>query len=143
MRIPSTIGRSEVGINLTPMIDVVFQLIVFFTATSTIAKTEFSQDVNLPAAESGKEHDQAVQKRTIVVNVSRDGGVAIMGRSVESTSFQEILSTELAQYAPGQIEVQFRADRTASFGSVQPLLLVCARSGIWQVGFAVKRERPE
>jgi biopolymer transport protein ExbD len=140
MRLPN-IRQYGMSINMTPMIDVVFQLIVFFTATSTIAKSEFSQDVNLPAAETGKERDQTDQKRKIVVNVSREGVVSVAGRSIDSPSFRELLTAELAQYQPGQIEVQFRADRIAPFGSVQPLLLDCARSGIWQVGFAVKREQ--
>jgi biopolymer transport protein ExbD len=140
MRVPST-RQYGMPIHMTPMIDVVFQLIVFFTATSTIAKTEFSQDVKLPLAETGKEHDQTTQKREIVVNVSQEGVVSVAGRSVDSSSFREILVAELAQYSPAQIEVQFRADRTAPFGSVQPLLLECARSGVWQVGFAVKREQ--
>jgi biopolymer transport protein ExbD len=126
---------------MTPMIDVVFQLIVFFTATSTIAKTEFSQNVDLPVAESGKTRDASDQKRLIVANVSADGAVAIAGRPVDSATFEQVLAAELAEYSHAQIEVQFRADRAAQFQSVQPLLLVCARAGIWQVGFSVKREQ--
>ena len=138
MRLPKT-RQYGMPINMTPMIDVVFQLIVFFTATSTIAKTEFSQDVELPVAETGKDRDAATQTKKITANVTADGSVTIAGRTVDAARFQEILVSELAQYSADQIEVLFRADALAPYRSVQPLLLVCARSGVWQVGFAVKR----
>jgi biopolymer transport protein ExbD len=126
-------------VNMTPMIDVVFQLIVFFTATSTIAKTEFSQNLELPVAEKGKDREETTQKKKITANVTASGEVFLGGRRTNAKEFQEILVAELAQHAAEQLEVQFRADREAPYAAIEPMLLACARQGVWQVSFAVKR----
>lgn len=138
MRLPNTHLYRGMPINMTPMIDVVFQLIVFFTATSTIAKTEFGQ-IELPAAEKGRDRDETSRMRRITANVMADGSIVVAGRTLDRVGFHEILSAELAERPADQIEVQFRADRSAPYGSVEPLLVECARSGIWQVSFTVKR----
>ena len=139
MRVPSHVSSHGMAINMTPMIDVVFQLIVFFTATSTIAKNELSQNLELPVAEKGKERDETSQKKKITANVSATGEMYLGGRRTNAQEFQEILQAELAQHPADQLEVQFRADREASYAAVEPLLLACARKGVWQVSFAVKR----
>ena len=139
MRAPRASQYSGMSINMTPMIDVVFQLLVFFTATSTIAKNEFSQTVKLPVAEQGRDRDESSQKKKVTANVVATGEVYVAGRSVGAAEFQDILRAELAQHPAEQLEVQFRSDRAAPYGAVQPLLLICARAGVWQVSFAVKR----
>ena len=139
MRVPSYVSSGGMAINMTPMIDVVFQLIVFFTATSTIAKSEFSQNLELPVAEKGKDREESTRKKKITANVVATGEVYVGGRMTSAAEFQEILQAELAQHPADQLEVQFRADRAAPYSAVEPLLLACARKGVWQVSFAVKR----
>jgi biopolymer transport protein ExbD len=138
MRVPNASRTAGTGVNMTPMIDVVFQLIVFFTATSTIAKSEFGQKVELPVAEKGRDREETTQKKRVTANVLSNGDVFAGGRQVSPESFRDILNAELKQHAAADIEVQFRADREVQYGIVEPLLLACARSGIWQVSFAVK-----
>ena len=139
MRIPQIARSGAPSINMTPMIDVVFQLIVFFTATSTIAKMEFTQNLELPTAEKGKDRDETSQRRKITANVLPGGEVIVAGRKITPQTFLDLLQAELDQHPPEQLEVQFRADREALYQTVEPLLLACARKGIWQVSFAVKR----
>ena len=139
MRPPRTNASGGMPINMTPMIDVVFQLIVFFTATSTIAKSEFGQAVELPLAVKGKDREESTQKKKLTANVVASGEVFVSGRITDAVEFERILRAELAEHSADQLEVQFRADREAPYGAVQPLLLACARTGVWQVSFAVKR----
>ena len=122
---------------MTPMIDVVFQLIVFFTATSTMVKTEVNETVALPVAEKGQNQQTTSQKKKVTANVLADGSVVLGGRRIGVAELQDILSAELEQRPAEHIEVQFRADRKAPYGAVEPLLLVCAKKGVWQVSFAV------
>ncbi len=137
---PPTYARSGAGaLNMTPMIDVVFQLIVFFTATSTIAKTEYSHNVDLPIAEKGADRDPASDKKKITANVLATGDVLVAGRRVNARRFEQVLAAELDQHAAEHLEVEFRADSKARYAAVEPLLLACARRGVWQVSFAVKR----
>jgi biopolymer transport protein ExbD len=139
MRLPTFQSSGGTAVSMTPMIDVVFQLIVFFTATSTIVKSEFSQTVDLPVAEKGKDRVEQASAKKITVNVDPRGFVNVAGRRVDATAFQELLTAELEQRSPDDIEVELRADRSAPYRAVEPILLVCARNGVWRVSFSVKR----
>ena len=59
MRIPRRLGSGEIGINMTPMIDVVFQLLIFFLVSNHIAKQEAQMPIPLPVADSGSEIGRA------------------------------------------------------------------------------------
>ena len=152
MRPPSMSQSGGMSINMTPMIDVVFQLIVFFTATSTFVNSEFGKKVDLPNAEKGRDRDLSSLKKKITVNIvdrqkadpnasrnSRPGFDVFVGASpITPARFQAILKAELAERSAEELEVQFRADRSAPYRIVEPLLLACAKAGVWQVSFAVK-----
>ena len=66
---------------MTPMIDVVFLLIIFFLVSSHLAKQESQMDIDLPNAESGLESEPSTNPR-IVINVTRNGQLLISGRRV-------------------------------------------------------------
>ena len=55
MRVPSRVLSHQVGFNMTPMIDVVFQLIIFFLLSSHLAKQETQLPLPLPEAISGRD----------------------------------------------------------------------------------------
>ena len=66
---------------MTPMIDVVFQLIIFFLLSSHLAKQETQLALPLPAAESGRPTQPSEQPR-LTVNVLADGTLLVAGRPV-------------------------------------------------------------
>lgn len=137
MRIPTTIGRSEIGINLTPMIDVVFQLIIFFLVSSRLAKQEAQMDLPLPIAESGLEPAEDSVKR-LTLNVLSDGSLLLAGHSVKQGELVGRLS-EATRAADGQLEIRIRGDRAAAYQFVEPILTACAKAGVWDVKFSVFR----
>ena len=68
MRSPTNLGRGSVGFNMTPMIDVVFLLIIFFLVSSHLARQEMQLELDLPdAASSDRPEEEDV--RRVVVNV--------------------------------------------------------------------------
>ena len=66
---------------MTPMIDVVFLLIIFFLISSHLTRQEQQLKLPLPVAETGAHPTQMVGPR-LIVNVSEDGGVTIQDESV-------------------------------------------------------------
>ena len=54
MKAPEATARN-VSMNLTPMIDVVFLLIVFFVVSNSMMQNDVSMSVDLPTAESGSD----------------------------------------------------------------------------------------
>ena len=135
MRIPSHTTESGVGFNMTPMIDVVFQLIIFFLLSSHLAQQETRYELPLPAAKSGKA-DPADERARLTINVLADGTAMFAGRATPS----EELSRQLAERRSvhgDDLEVRIRSDRSVEYSRIEPILLACARAGIWNVSFAV------
>jgi biopolymer transport protein ExbD len=137
MRIPSTLKRSDIGINLTPMIDVVFQLIIFFLVSSHLVKQEAQMELPLPIAASGEELDEESGKR-LILNVLADGSLILAGRPIEQRELELRLS-DAARRQQGLLEVRIRGDRTVPYRFIEPVLVACARSGLWDVKFSVHR----
>ncbi len=147
MRVPSQAGRTALGFNMTPMIDVVFLLIVFFLVSSHLARQETQLELDLPGAATGRRDQADTTTRRVVINVVSGGPlggrIQIGSQPVAPAQLVEILRTE-ARQAPGQIEVRIRCDRHVPYQLVEPVLAACATAGIWNVTFAVvARERAD
>lgn len=137
MRVPNHLRGSRPSVNMTPMIDVVFQLIIFFLVSSHLAKQEAQLPLPLPVAASGdKEGDQTNPR--VTVNVLADGQLSLAGKHVSVRELQQRLHTRLAE-SGADLEVRIRSDRAVAYQHVEPILLACARAGIWNVAFAVYR----
>src|SRR5438445_6215238 len=97
MRIPSRAVSTEVGFNMTPMIDVVFQLIIFFLLSSHLAKQETQLPWPLPSAESGQPSPGDNRPR-LAVNVLADGTLLIANRSVSPADLAALLGERRAAH---------------------------------------------
>jgi biopolymer transport protein ExbD len=135
MKVPHSQRSGEAGINMTPMIDVVFQLIIFFLVSSHLAKQEVQLKLPLPEAASGQ-LDTHPDIPRLTVNVLADGTLLLAGRSVVASELQERLRERLSELG-ADVEVRIRGHRDVAYQHVEPLLVACAKSGIWNVSFAV------
>jgi biopolymer transport protein ExbD len=123
---------------MTPMIDVVFQLLIFFLLTTHLSRQEVSAELALPKAESGEEA-QEDQTPRVTVNVLPDGQVQLGNQSVGTEELTARLRVENLKHNSG-LEVRIRADRSVPYQFVEPVLGACAAAGIWDVKFAVVKE---
>lgn len=122
-------------VNVTPMIDVIMVLIVFYLIVGQMA-AESKRSMPLPVASSGT---RQVASEPLVVNVAlQDGNVTIeVGRRVLSAD-------ELARFIESRIAdrpettVQIRADRSLSFGAVEPIIAACRAAGVGTVRIATE-----
>jgi biopolymer transport protein ExbD len=124
-------------INMTPMIDVVFLLIIFFLVSSHLAQRESRLPLPLPSAATGV--DLAVDERPrLTLNVLADGALLFGGEPVGADELATRLKS--ARTARGQtVELRIRADKSAPYGAVNPAIAAAAEAGIWHVHFAVTR----
>ena len=143
MRVPTNLSRAGLGFNMTPMIDVVFQLIIFFLLSSHLARQEVQLELDLPQATSGQAPDKE-EIRRVVINVlpNEQAGkrIVVGGRFVDAEELAQLIDYEARRTrreARGQLEVRIRSDRKVPYRVVEPLLVACARCGVWKVTFAV------
>jgi biopolymer transport protein ExbD len=137
MRAPNNLRSGSLGFNMTPMIDVVFLLIIFFLVSSHLAKQEAQMPLPLPTAESGKASGDEDAPR-LTINVLLDGQLMLAGRHIQPQELQSRLADRLSNEGPG-LQVRIRSDRNAPYRFVEPIMLACARAGIWDVSFSVYR----
>lgn len=119
--------RDELAINITPLIDVVFLLLIFFMVTTTFNR-ETRLLVNLPEANADLAESIPTQ---IEIVVARDGSYSINGRALVNNRLETLMrGLELESNGDRSLPILLIADAEASHQSV-----VTAMDGIGQSGF--------
>jgi len=135
MQIPRFGHARSIDFNVTPLIDVVFLLIIFFLVSSHLARQETQLELELSAAASGR-HPSAAPAERVTINLLPDGQLLLGRKPVNSTEISRRLLVE-RQETSSDLEVRIRADRKAAYRYLEPLLLACVKAKIWNVSFAV------
>jgi biopolymer transport protein ExbD len=118
-------AEDEPVLNLTPMIDVVFQLLIFFMVATTFLDPEKEIGIELPEATSGVASKEAEE---LVINIFADGRIVLSGREVPADD----LLTELkaAALADPQTPVTIRGDRLVHHERVVQVMDACGQAGL-------------
>lgn len=140
MRFSPSGRRKSARFNMTPMIDVVLQLIIFFMYTSQFAMLARTP-IDLPE-EKGDESD-APEKGAVVVDVLSDGSYLVETQAIDLNGLSELVRVEI-QLAGGdtdEVRVLVRPDRNVPAASVNALALRLSEMGVsnWAIGTAEPR----
>lgn len=138
---------------MTPMIDVVFQLLAFFMMISNFEQSEADERVMLPKDQLAKPPENK-RENTVVLNFGFDrnkqGDIidptpylffgdekftvqSVGNRLRQESQFYKAIGTDLAD-----ITIEIRADRDVKTGMVQELIQLCQEQGIEFQRFALK-----
>jgi len=128
----STPKRAEM--QLAPMIDVVFLLLIFFIVSWNFARFEADQEVAVPEAATAEQNPR--QPGEIIVNVTGDGRIRVSNRDLTPEELEKKLRL-LSDAFPDQ-PVILRGDKTVEFKHVMTVLEACQQAGIWNVAFAAE-----
>lgn len=123
-------------VNVTPMIDVVMVLIIFYLLVGQLAMDRRASIV-LPTSATGIE--QTARVDPIVIGITREGQRSINGMAIELERLEAQISGMLAR-APGT-PVRVRADRDTPHRFVRPVLNILRRLGVGRVEL-VTEQRP-
>lgn len=126
MLLKSTAKDTSPTIEMTPIIDMVFLLLIFFLVATTFQQTEREMQIALPESESGGPVSLAL--RELVINVLADGSLVVNGRPVSEDDLRGMVTTAV-QANPNQ-KVNVRGDRATSYGQVARVLDICKGAGI-------------
>jgi biopolymer transport protein ExbD len=123
---------------MTPMIDVVFLLIIFFLVSSHLAKREVRMPLDLPTAATHRE-DSVLANRT-TINLDADGQIQMGASTIAASRVSELLLQHQSEHG-GAGAVRIRTDKSVPYGMVEPLLRDIAAAGIVDITFAVREEK--
>ena len=141
----STFASHQEHINVTPLIDVVMCLIVFFLLVGKLVQDR-AANVALPETAHG---DSAKSKAPLVIDVVYAPGagspwlhgeaqVYVTGELVaDLDAFQTIIQAHVR--AAPETSLEIRADRALRYGVVEPVLRACTKAGALDVRLATER----
>lgn len=135
MKLSKSKPPSSVSFNMTPMIDIVFLLIIFFMTVSQITRTV---DIPLPLPRV-TEGDSATRNSTITINLNAEGTILIAGQPLSLQNALAAIESKLEKSGndPGKIKIQLRCDRNCECRHVSELLESLANIGFLDVRSAV------
>lgn len=120
-------GTSLESMSMTPLIDVVFLLLIFFLVSTRFDEEERMLDIHLPEASEAVPLVAAPQE--LVVNVDREGRYIIYGKEYPPEALESVL-TEAWDANPTGASVLIRGDRASPFGRVMTAANLCRKIGI-------------
>lgn len=131
-------------VNVTPLIDIVMCLIIFFMICGKLAKDEAEGNIAVPVAKLGQELPD--QRDRLVINLvpaaggNMDGAapeLKIRGNVVTYDKLTEFLRNEIK--GNHDIKILVRADEKLKYQFIAPVLVSCAESNIKSVHFSTKQ----
>jgi biopolymer transport protein ExbD len=121
--------------NMTPMIDIVFLLIIFFMTVTQVSEVN-RERLELPQLQGAEDQ----KPTTLTVNVDQAGEIIVSGNQIEIPRLLAIVSQELAKVGDdaSRLTVVLRADERGTSRTVNEIVTALARMQITRVRIAVQ-----
>jgi biopolymer transport protein ExbD len=139
MNFRSRLRQEDEPLPITPMLDVVFLLLIFFMSTSIYYQLETELGITVPTASESQPQERTASE--IIINVRKDGSILVNQREYELGGLERLLQ-RIGETFKGQ-PVIIRGDQETQFGRTVQVLNACAKADIWNVSFATLTEEPE
>jgi len=132
-------STDQCEMDMTPMIDVVFQLIIFFVVT-----LKMTQDRNEKIIlEDGKHGVTITQDNmpptTLEIELGRFGRISIHNATLSKGSLSTILRNRVNRHG-NKFPVLIRADKNVPHEKVKEIMDLCTTAGIWKLSFVAIQE---
>ena len=111
-------------INLTPLIDVIFLLLIFFLVAARLDQSERQMDVPLPSAASAL--PMVSEPNELVVNIDQTGNYIVSGNRLDADGVERAIRQALADN-PTNLAVMIRAHRAVEFQVPVTVMDICLR----------------
>lgn len=120
-------------LNFTPMVDIVFNLLIFFMVSTQFVDDERKVDLSLPNVGGAAGLSEVPRSRTI--NVFRDGTITLDSQPVNVNELRSLLAAAHRQYEG--LQVTIRGDGAAPYQAVASAITACRQAGVAEMGIAV------
>jgi len=129
-------GTSEVNINMGPLVDMVFLLLIFFVVTTSFVK-ETGIDVQRSTAATA----EMKERGNIMLGISADGQVYMEGKRIDVRSVRALIERALAEDPESGVVIV--ADKDSNTGTVVQAMDQCRLAGALNVSLAAKQDAGE
>ena len=127
-------SAEEADINLAPMLDIVFIMLIFFVVTTSFVK-EAGIDVNRPTAQTAERRERG----NILIAIAPNGEIWIDKRPVDIRSLRAVIE-RLGAESPGA-GVVIQGDREAQIGLLVEVMDQVRKGGVSNVSIAATPEQ--
>ena len=123
--------KEDLQLNMAPMIDMIFLLIIFFLTATTFTEREREQDVLLPSNRNPGSLSRNMDNN-IIINVMQDGAIFVLGEQISAEQLVGMLRQRKAELEKKKVKlkVQIRPDKRVIYGGVAAALEAAERAGI-------------
>ena len=126
--------------NLTAMIDVVFQLIIFFVATISMQEQSLNSGIQLAMAPNG-EAVRTKEPREVMIDVNKNGQISISRSPISQSTLTLMLKKLMTEAHGQQIPIIIRGDSNARHTGIKAVMDACATAGIYKIKFSALKEK--
>jgi biopolymer transport protein ExbD len=120
-------GSSLSSLSLTPLIDVVFLLLIFFLVSTKFAEEERELDVMLP--EASEAQPLTSKPREMFVNIDENGRYFVTGKIMDLAELERVLKAAWVNN-PGRASVIIRADKRCQVDHLVAAMNACNKANI-------------
>ena len=125
--------REEEGVNPTPMVDVMFNLLIFIIVTAQYTNVQ-ALKVNLPKARTGASIEKAER---VVITVTREHAILLDGRETSPEGLEASLAP-LGKKEP-QPTVLIQADEGSTTGNLVTVMDLASKAGLKKISIETKK----
>ena len=125
------------GMQLAPMIDIVFLLLIFFIVTWQFSRSETELDVSVPTAEQGEELTRPMGE--IIINILEDGSIKVEGVVVDLAQLHDKLKVIAVNFENQPVRI--RGDGAVTYQRIVEVIDTCQKAGIWNISFATQKPK--
>ncbi|XZE42827.1 ExbD/TolR family protein [Pirellulaceae bacterium SH467] len=130
-------GKALESLNLTPLIDVVFLLLIFFLVATRFAQEDRELPVQLPSAANAL--PMTMEPNELVVHVDHQGLYTVSGQNVDLKELETVLRQSVADNPIGQVVI-IRSDKTAEVQTVVYVMDLCTKLNVPKYKIATEPE---
>ena len=120
-------GAAIATLSLTPLIDIVFLLLIFFLVTTRFADEDRAMDVDLPTASEAQ--PMVVKPKEIFVNIDKEGLLYLGGHEKTLAEVEDVLRAAAANN-PGKQSAIIRADKWSPLNATVQVMNMCKKVGV-------------
>ena len=127
--------REEEGINPTPLVDVMFNLLIFIIVTAQCTNVQAFK-VNLPKAQRGTSIEKVER---VVITVTKDQAILLDGRTTDPSALEASL-IPFGKKEP-QPAVFIQADEGSTTGQLVTVMDIASKTGLKKISIETKKNK--